>query len=575
MVLVALGMLFLAVGCSSCGDSKEPRETALAPAVDLSPVPEPQGLMAELYASTPGATWTALRELVGAPGALLPATFPVLATTLLGLPPLVSGQIDSDVPVLGAIAGAGGGEPSWVIGFHVKSGRELVAQLGSGADASHSPRTDATSGVVLLEPKAGKASATVALGVVGNYLLSARSAADLVALGPYVARSLPKRPQPREPIVLLARQEALKGPIVALVRKIWRGYAAELERADRKNREKHGNRAPDFGDPAAALAGAGAGVDMLAMVLESARELRLIIEPLPDRLAARLELSAGPSGAASELLRDMSIGDSAPFLALPRDALLALFSRSSLVERQTSAKASEERLSALFGDRLSESDKKRLEETFGKLARGRGDHSAYALVSRSDQTALLMKSAVADEAEFNAGARSLIKLLQVRAFAEPVRQFIGQVSVRESRLKLPGIGPTVHRAELSVSPASLFALKLTPKRGDPTRLEALWTVKDGIAYGVAARNAAPLLVEIVTADPSRTLGADPDVARAAERAGSVATAVLARPAGLGLVQGGGQAPVLLSLGRTKELGWLKLDVARPAVMGLARSVSLP
>jgi hypothetical protein len=569
-----LAVLGAMPGCSSCGSTDEAVPSVASGSADLSPVPEPKNLLAELHATTPQATWAVLRELAGTPAALLPSTFPVLAASMLGLPPLVSGQIDADVPVVGALAGTEGGEPGWVVGLHVKSGRELVAQLGSGADASYAPRTDAASGVVVLEAKPGRASSGVVLGVVGNYLLASQRVEDLTALGPYVARSLPKQPQPREPIVVVARQAALKGPVVAGVRRIWRRYALELERADRKNREKHGGRAPDFGDPAAALAGAGAGVDMVTTVLESARELRLVIQPFPDRLDARLELSPGPAGAASELSKELTPGGLEPFLALPKDTLLAVHSRSSPAERQASAKASEERLNALFGDRLKPADQKLVGHALGELAAARGDYTSYAVLSRSEQTALVMRGAVADAARFDAGAKSLIKLLEVRAFAEPIRQFIGEVSVKQSSSKVAGIDQTVQRAVVSVSPVSLFGAG-APKRGEQKAFEVLWLVKDGTAYGVAARDAAPLLAEIMAADFPSTLGADPEVKRGADRAGQVATAVLARPGGFGLIEGGGRAPVLLTLGRTNDVAWLDLEVARPAVMGLTRSFAMP
>jgi hypothetical protein len=565
--------------CSSCdkSESSAPGGSANVPA-DLTPVPYPEGLLADFWLQNPEQTWKSMRELAGGPALLLPSTFQLFASTLLGLPAQAAGSIDGNVPVVGVFVGSPQG-PRWVVALHVKSGRELVQQLTAGADAKHAARADAATGITFIEPKAGKSSEAIALGVVGYYLLAAESAGELAAAGAYVARSLPTRPAPKAPIGLVAREEALKGPIGEGLRRMWRGYAVELEDLDRANRRQHGGRAPDFGDPAAALAGIGSAVDSLAELLAGAKTLELRIAPQAARLDVRVELQAQKQGELAELLRGLTLGDHAPLLALPKDSLLAIESRGKPADVEA-AKSVRERLTALFGDRLSDADTKQVEQTFMSLAKGRGDQTSYALVSRNGEPALIMRGKVEDAREFSAGVRSLFKLVRVRAFAEPIRQFIGDVTISESTIKLAGVDGEVNRVLLTIKPAAaaLAAPGLAGKgaKRESKTFELTWVVADGTAHVALARESAPLLSELVVLEKSKTLAADPDATGAANRAGAAAFAVFARPIGLGLLPGeDAAAPVLAAMGRTNDAVWFGVDVSAPAFRALARAVVQP
>ena len=62
LLLSALALAAAPAGCSS----SEPKPTPSEPAVDLSPIPAPAGLVAEAFLPTPDTTWAKARIAVGA-----------------------------------------------------------------------------------------------------------------------------------------------------------------------------------------------------------------------------------------------------------------------------------------------------------------------------------------------------------------------------------------------------------------------------------------------------------------------------------------------------------------------------
>src|SRR4051812_48137788 len=77
---LALGALVALVTPAAACSSKVAPDDAGAAALpeSLAPVPAPDGLVAELYLSTPAATWDKLRAMVGGPAMFLPQSFGAL-----------------------------------------------------------------------------------------------------------------------------------------------------------------------------------------------------------------------------------------------------------------------------------------------------------------------------------------------------------------------------------------------------------------------------------------------------------------------------------------------------------------
>lgn len=566
---LALLLACALAACSSCGKDEQAPAPGASAAVDLSPVPEPEGLVAELFVAKPDQTWKRIRALAGGPVNLLPANYPVLVTTLLGLPPTSAGAFDADVASVGAVVSPAPDQLAVVLGIHVKSGRELIAALTTGNDPRFAAKMDAASGVTLLEPKRG--AVDMALGMVGNHLIAAQTEDHLKRFGPFVARTLPKRELPAEGIVANVPKKALSGPLAKKVRARWKAFSTELEQQDRKNREQRGGRAPDFGDPLVALRGVGAAVEGIAKALESSRHGRLVVLPRDDRLEARLELETEPGGDAARALEQMAVGDLAPLLALPLGMDAVVVNRTTAAGREESARSLAEGAASLFGDRLKAADKKKLEQVALDLAAGRGDVASYGLLAKNERTTLVYRGTVADEKRFAQGVRGLLELAKVPALAEPVRQFVGDVSVTQSTAQVPGVDAKVQRARIKIEPSPMRKVQAGGRiQVGPKELELLWFVENGVAYLALSSDPAAALVDLATASGDGTLAGDASSRGSVQRIGAGSSfALYAQPSRLGIgTSRKTSTPLLVTLGKSNATGWVRLDADRAAVQAL-------
>ncbi|MCA9647258.1 MAG: hypothetical protein KC492_41500, partial [Myxococcales bacterium] len=403
--LVLGAALFGLVGCDDDNQSKP--VASAAPVEDLSPVPAPESLVADVFIAQPEPTWKELRGLAGAGAALLPANYPVLVTTLTGLPPTASSSIDAGLPVVGALVDVGEGDPGLVLAVHLRSGRELIAAVTKGADARFEMKRNDETQISMLTPRNPGNAQPLGMGVLGNYLLVGNVPAALDKAGPYVVRTLSKQAAPKEPIVALASEKALAGPVSKRIKAAWKKRREQLQEMDLQARKARGGRAPDFGDPAAALLGIESAVDDLVAIVEGSQQAKLIVTPGDRHLEAELQITPKPSGEAKQLVSDMPTGDLSLLKALPRGTSLALLTQSSAAGRLESAKATEETFAKLLDSRLSDADRKRLQAVLTELANGRGNQLALGLgrASGSDELALLIAADVSDKGQLEKGIR--------------------------------------------------------------------------------------------------------------------------------------------------------------------------
>jgi hypothetical protein len=577
-VLLGLGAC-VAFSLVACNDEKSGPADASVASVDLPPVPRPADLAATLVVGKPGETWAKLRATGGGPARLLPQSFGLLVSTMLGLPAVAADSIDDDVPLTGAVTSDEKGQAQVAMAVHVRSGRELLARLSTGGDAPYSAKEDAASGITLLEPRANKAPTGVALGITGNYLVVAAVAADLTKVGPYVARTLSKEPPPKKPIAVSLEKRALSGPLAKLVRDAWQEKKRDLEQLDDANRQKHGGRTPDFGDPRAALAGLSSAVEGFIKVLETASAGRLTAEPIGSRLDVLAELDAEAQGAAADTFGAFVVGDAAPLGALPALAHIGILTRTNVAAREASAVSLQEGLGGLLADRLTGADREKIKGVLTKLAQGRGDWETYAVYVDAGKGGLAYRAAVSDPKAFDAGAKDLFKLLSIKALAEPVRQFAGDISVKQSTAQVPGVPGTTERTLIGLKPSPMRAAK--DKTGkvslQPDNLEVLWAHKDGRVLGAGSLDAVPVLGALVAAEaePKLTHQADPKTSAALGRVKEASFVVLVQPQRLG---GGGastpSSPVVVSIGRRGKTGYLRADLDQAAFETLLRSVAL-
>jgi hypothetical protein len=582
---ILCALVALMPACSSCGESQP--QGSDAPAVELAPVPEPAGLVGELVVQKPGEAWTRLRDLGGGPARLMPAGFGMLVTTLLGIPAGNAESLDTDIPVTGAIA-EDGENLSLALSAHVKSGPELLARLSKGADASFDAKHDDQSGITLLVPKPGKASTEVQLGVIGNYLVVSTNLDALKKLAPYAARTLSKQPPPKEAIVVTLKKQALSGPLLKRLRAWWQQQKKKLEQSDLANRQKHGRGTPDFGDPAAAVAGLDSAVEGIAGLLGSSSGARLTVEPSPERLDARLEVTPEKTGALAELLAGLNVGSADELLALPNDTSLGLLTRTTKESRESSAKSIVTGLSDLFKDRMSAADKRALETALTALAHGRGDWETYGVLLKGGKGGLVYRAGVSDPKAFDTGARGVLKAFQMKAFAEPLHQFLGDITFKPSTTEVPGVPGKVERMTIGLKPSPMqkaaggkaMTAPNAPAPAAPRAVDVLWLIADGKVYGALSFEALPVLAATYAAptDKSKSHASDPLIRAAIGRVGKEAAfVVMLQPNRLGIAGMAsleGAAPVVLSVGRSSGNGWLKLDADRGATEALVKNMVL-
>jgi hypothetical protein len=237
-----------------------------------------------------------------------------------------------------------------------------------------------------------------------------------------------------------------------------------------------------------------------------------------------------------------------------------------------------ERIRALFGERLSDGDKALIDEAFVQLARGRGDVAAYGLVERDGGVYGVMRGAAGDVNAFNGGLKSLLKFPRIRAFSEPLRQFVGELTVRPSSTTVPGLPGRVDRAAVTLKPARMRAAGGSAGAIDAETFELLWRADSELVYAAAGRDAAPVLVELVQSTAERKLASDALVSAAAQRAGPVSFAAVLRP--LAFAVAGDQeldrsAPVFIAVGREGAGMRVRARAAKAVVRGLLQGAIEP
>ena len=560
---IALGV---SLGCANKKQSAEQASASALPA--LSDVPEPRGVLGELTIGHPGLSFKALRELGGPMSALLPAGFPLLVSSVLGLPPLSADSFDPELPAFGVLVQGAAGEPSWVLAVHAVSGPELVAKLCTGDHAPFRAAAGNVPGLTLLQPSSAPASAPPkpgrALGVFDNYLLVADSADALSSAGPYAARMLPKRPPARASVALRFSKQALSAQVVPALRGLWAGYRTNLSQLDQSARSAHGGRAPDFGDPAQVILGADAVVESLLSLIDDATTLELDLEPAPNRIELTLLLQPDAGSEAERKIAELAAGTAQPLLTLPAETQLALGLSRTPADRDAAGKAAGDDWVRLLGARISEPSAQQLRVALADWELGRGNVSSYGFVAGSEPGAFLITDTV-DAARLRRAGPELFGLLSLPGIRAPLSEFLGQ--------------PRVTDAVASVAPfpnVSRKRLVFTPTAGHEATVPALsfaWLIDDKQSFAAAGRNADPVLKQVVESahGQGETLAGKAGISDGVQRIGDQAALFAYADARFigSLGEGGGAsavpAPLLVALGKRASLGYLRLEISRPAI----------
>ncbi|HEX9621856.1 MAG TPA: hypothetical protein VF989_17040, partial [Polyangiaceae bacterium] len=366
------------------------------------------------------------------------------------LPVAVAGSFASEAPL---IAAAFYTDHFFVVSaFPLTSPHDLISRLTSGGKPTH--RAKALGEVTELAPLASGSSRS--LYVRGRYLVSSEEPEDARFAARYLTSGLALRPVPASTgAVFRLPGRALAGPVRRMLDEAWRSAQGVLTEAERNERARHAGRAADFGDPAAAVAGLGRGVTAVQGVLESTKELDLVLEPGGDRVFIDARLTPEKTGVLSELLADSATGSTASLLEASRAGTALALLRSTRSGREQTGKEIASQLRALFGDRLDASAAALIERTLSHFALGRGDELSLAL-EMDPAPALLVRCPVADRERLDAAVDGLLEMLRVPALVAPASALVGPIETRPARRLADGgsvlmnVGPPAERRRLKL-----------------------------------------------------------------------------------------------------------------------------
>jgi hypothetical protein len=584
----SLALPFAPSGCKS--DAPLPPEKVSS----LEPVPAPAGLLADVFVPNPDVAWGKIRAAVAGPALFLPSTTGALAATLCGLPFIAAGEIDGNVPVVGALVERPeGGKPRVALGLHVRSPDKLVDLVTKGENVRLKSRVDEKTSILLLEPKEGGERA-VALGILGNYLLVSQSLADLLEVGPYVARTLPSAKMGKDDVTFEIPGEALGGPISKGLRTSWDSLRPKP-------------RAGKASDAAAAVPSPLGGlIDSLVSILGELDRGRVTMNF--DERAAHVRLAGTPregsTGAGSAAA--MTMGDPKRLLELPADTEIALFMHDSATARAADAKTYAAGIAGALGKDVPAEDRAAIESALQAIAAGRGDEYTIGVTLLSTGPAAYVRSDVADGERLGKGLEEFFGLAKLKS----VNTWLGEsaMSVTTGKTVLENLPGDVYRVRIERSAVSPDAdkpgkdkpgqdkpgqdkpskekpgkdkPKVDPVSGTPSTIDVLYMLgKDGLVLS-AGYEARAALRAALDSPSKENLSGRAEVKAAVEALGGKAAFVaVVDPIRLLARQGGKSelgvsAPVVFSLGKGGEgvsagEPWMRLDIANPAIQELVK-----
>jgi hypothetical protein len=558
---VLLGLAALtSSACGSCGHRTEGAGTKdAAVAAAFPPVPMPDGLVAEGWVRAPDALWSRLQNGVSGAVALLPPETGSLVCAGVGLDARLAPLVDGKSTAYFAVADAPGEGFAWAAAVPLKDSQGARALL-LGSDASaYAARTENGMQVLArtgrpLDAAAAIAPATALAGQ--GWLVVARDDADLARLGPYAWRTMPTLPAPDTQAAVVAQvpASALAGPLAARMRARWAAVRQSLEDADREQRERHGGRAPDFGDPRAIVASLDAMVQRRIALVAQGRGARVEADAGDDDVHVDVRLVPGAAEAGADFVAAMRTGDERPMGDLPVDTLFAMLSRSDASMRAEDAADAKAALLGALGDKAKPDDHSAIERAIDDWTSARGDWMTAA-VAWGAESGLWVRTPSSDAGP--KAIRDWIDLARRPVLDDPLRALL--------QLGPPAVAPATVPDVTGATLATFAAPKGPP-------LGVAWGMHDGELL-VAAGQHAPKLLGIEAAPPAR-LGDDPRLDAALAALGSDASfTFVAEPLRMDSTRGASHdaaAALVFAWGRRGSDAWVRVDAADELVRELVR-----
>jgi len=269
---------------------------------------------------------------------------------------------------------------------------------------------------------------------------------------------------------------------------------------------------------------------------------------------------AGPAG---QEIASMPVASAEPLLSLPSSVAVALLTRDNAELRGQASSAQVDAISKVLGGRLEPDDKGKIESAFQSWSKGRGDWLTVGLFWAGPTRAAVLRGSVSDPAELGRGTTAMLKLLGVRAIADPLSNWVGD-------MKLSGLGPASSAADGTTQ--TVHVVRRPPKvqvrreRDKPSQNEAfdiVWSIGKDVFVGAAGIDAKGAYAALQKGDAGKTLAEEPFLARTVQRLGpSVSFALLvdaARLSDSSRAEPDGST-FLLTYGKDRtNQGWFEID----------------
>lgn len=552
--LVACVLCFVVgtmVSCDGCGDDPRPADAGTA---HKPPVPAPEGLVAKLVVGNPGATITALREAMGGGTLLVPRSVGGLVANLFGLPLQAAEHFDDNLPVVGAAVVSDAGAHV-ALAFHVRTPSAVIAVSTKGADAKFTSEKVGEAVVLVPTDKSiRKPRVGAVLGVVDNYFVASESRAGIAALGPYLARTLGQQKAGGVDVAIDLEDRAM-------------GEAAKALHGLLGSAAQKIDLPPQLGAVVDLEGGVSTLTDTLGRLGGGRVEITL------DDTALTLR---GDFARAPDAFETKAAARPAALLALPDDVIAAATWAESSARRSATA---EERAKALraalaksLGEAFTAEDSARITKALDGLARGRGDVSTMALRCTGMGLTGLATGAVADKKALDEALEILVGFRKSEAVRTALAAKKIEVSAKKTRI-------------LEV-PDDMWRVRLKPEPAEKGELveeiDLLAMVRDDRFFAAAGMQTVATLQHLHAPSDERSLKKKKRIDSAIRRVEQVVgdavwLAVMvdaqgANACAVGKPGGALAAPVLVAIGPKDERVAAIIEVARPLLRVLAKSI---
>lgn len=546
-VLALVGAV--ALGAAGCGKGCGGGGAAPADAAVVE-VAAPADLLAEVVAGAPQSTWAKVQRLLGGTAALLPLSPGGVLVAVAGLDAELGPEIDGVSPAYAAAAGTLDA-PRWVVAARLADPRKVRARLAADAGAG-AGTTDA--GLVRVPSRSRAPDAVAAVSEEG-LLLVAPDEASLDALGPYVARTLARRPTPPAALSVHVPRAALAGPLKAGLGAAWARARAFLLASADEARAAHGGRAADLGEPTEVVAALDRTTDGFVATAASLDHVDVTIDLRDDGLRVDGELApadGAPGDPSRAWIAALRTGTPEPVLRAPADARVAAFVRGDVAARSADARAIGESVAKALGPRLAAPERERLDAALVAFAGARGEGTTAAWVTGEGYGGVGVALAADKPAVAATALRDLVAAASAPAALRELAR-VKTVTVREVDVPPFGKGNVAVAEPDERTPAGHAG---RPSARAPRVPELAWAA------------AGDVLVAAVGDDPARlvrafghggVLGEHAATARVVRALGAdVALVVVGRPPLRGVPAD--EAPVVLSVRRDAAAARAALDV---------------